>query len=568
MNRLFSALTSRTPRARWIALAALILVTLAFVLLLRSIGVTHVTRYGHDTFIFLDGGWRVNEGQRPHIDFHTPLGMIVPLLVGLAMKLGGADATALGLAVILFVVATIAWAWLLARRRLAPALGLLLALLVGAIGIGQYTLSFDYQETSHASIFNRFGYAVLSLLLVECTLPLSDPKRRGAALIGGISSGAALAILFFIKPSFVPQGVVFIGLGALVARRCRVGWLGVAVGVLASSALLLLLARTSLSAVLHDYAVGASSRSGSLASHDGSTVFLEMGRRDALSMTPEKILEVIRVDFWPTAALVVMGFLVPKCAPGLRSRRAVLAIVVVVLVSSLPTVFLNWQWGEIPTTPVLAIVLAELALRPRELPVPPASETRLAVALPLVALLAFVWGGFAVKNYGSVVASWSWHRAFSSAYLPGARIDAAPLAKLLILRADGPCRPLEYGARINDGLALLASESERSGDPLRIFVPDFSNPFSFALHAEPPRGDLLWWHFSATFDEKNLPGPEDALRDVNVIMVPECAEEPRTTAAIMSLYAAYIDREFENAGRSRAGDWTALRRRRGAPAHP
>jgi hypothetical protein len=284
-----------------------------------------------------------------------------------------------------------------------------------------------------------------------------------------------------------------------------------------------------------------------MTSNETTTVFMEMSRRDSFSMTPAKLLEILRYDFWTDLAVIGMAALLPS-----PSRRRWLVITAVVLVTSLPIVFTNWQWGEAPTTAAFAVVLAEVALRAR-----PAGPGETLTPLFVVALLFFVAGQIVFKGFGSVAAAWSWHETIAPAMPVESRFTAAPIKDLVVLRSDGTCKPNQYAQKVNEGLALLNAAGVPSSP--KIFVADFSNPFSVALHAPPARGGEMWWHLGATFNPSHAPSAEEALGDADVVMIPKCPEEAPTRDAILAMYGAYLEGHFEKQGESPM--WAAFRRK-------
>ena len=48
---------------------------------------THV--YGHDIVHLLDGGWRILNGQRPHVDFLCPAGPVTYLAMAAGLTMSG-----------------------------------------------------------------------------------------------------------------------------------------------------------------------------------------------------------------------------------------------------------------------------------------------------------------------------------------------------------------------------------------------------------------------------------------------------------------------------------------------
>ena len=47
------------------------------------VGAVPTRIFGHDDFFLLDNGWRIVCGQRPHLDFYSPWGPVMFLVVGM-----------------------------------------------------------------------------------------------------------------------------------------------------------------------------------------------------------------------------------------------------------------------------------------------------------------------------------------------------------------------------------------------------------------------------------------------------------------------------------------------------
>lgn len=162
---------------------ALSLIILACGITLR-LGVPHAAMYGQDTFIVLDGGWRALNGQRPHADFYSAFGPLQYLIAAAGLKLAGLRVEGLAYATAGVGAVLGIWAWVLVRRRLKawPAL-LALAFLV-MFALAPFPYGEPFYMTGYAMQYNRIGYVLASLILLELYTP-------GAGFPGkGISIGA------------------------------------------------------------------------------------------------------------------------------------------------------------------------------------------------------------------------------------------------------------------------------------------------------------------------------------------------------------------------------------------
>src|SRR5690348_15133375 len=79
----------RKPRTRWPGWRLLVLIAgLALICGAAAfIGAVPTRIYGHDIFIYLGNGWRILNGQRPHVDFTCPWGPIGFLISALGLMI-------------------------------------------------------------------------------------------------------------------------------------------------------------------------------------------------------------------------------------------------------------------------------------------------------------------------------------------------------------------------------------------------------------------------------------------------------------------------------------------------
>ena len=165
-------------------------------MVIATLSLGPINVFHNDALMLLDDGWRVLNGQVPHRDFFSPIG---PLEFGLlrvecrwrGWRTGNCDRhrsirvcyRPLGLA---------------SLPRLLPALFCLLITSWLVLTVASPTpLGFDPQFLSCAMIYNRQGYALLGLILLECAFAAENNR-----FWGGVSSGAALVLIFFLKLNF------------------------------------------------------------------------------------------------------------------------------------------------------------------------------------------------------------------------------------------------------------------------------------------------------------------------------------------------------------------------------
>ena len=183
-------------RFRWIELAVLCALVV-YLLVIATLSLGPINVFHNDALMLLDDGWRVLNGQVPHRDFFSPLGPLEFWIVagGMLLAKGGAQGIAIGIAVFGFAIGL--WGWLLSKRRLPALFCLLITSWLVLTAASPTPLGFDPRFLSCAMIYNRQGYALLGLILLECAFAAENNR-----FWGGVSSGAALVLIFFLKLNF------------------------------------------------------------------------------------------------------------------------------------------------------------------------------------------------------------------------------------------------------------------------------------------------------------------------------------------------------------------------------
>ncbi|MCX7886073.1 MAG: hypothetical protein N3B01_02295 [Verrucomicrobiae bacterium] len=507
---------------------------IAAVLFLVVLGPFVTTAFPEDTFIMLDGGWRILQGQVPHVDFYTPLGPVTLWAVALGMWLGGATVNGLVYAnVVVFLIVAL-WTWLIAARRLAP-LWCVAVAIVNLFMVAGATCNFEITQVGYAAVYNRYATVVATLVLLEALLPPKNPGKTRGYVFDGISTGVGLVLLFFLKLNFFVAALLGVVLAAVLVPHSRGRWLGLAAGVVATGLLVLGSLRFDVGAVVNDLMLGAKARAGNL----------YVSTRGMLTSR-----EVFACYF----LFVVLCCICPP-SPALYSRRIpqALAHVLVGVFFVCMQTMLSLTNSNAPLTtlfPVGAVAWLEGLSRASNMADRNSRSTASwswAAALPLVLYFFVV---VVHPNAASVVYATLLRHTKARHLSEGQLFSAAPLRQMRTLRQE------EYVRKVNDGCRLL----ERNTQPAdRIVTMDFSNPFCLALHRPSPKGDALWWHNRVTFTETLHPGAERVFREATFVMVPKqpCWED--TLRALMAAYSRFLNANFSQVAESEF--WVLYKRR-------
>jgi hypothetical protein len=225
---------------RWSPALYLVLM-LALCALEIALGAMPTRVYAHDYFIFLDGAWRMVNGQIPNRDFYSGYGTLVWNPLRWALSLYGYDINALGLVRALYTGAIGVWFFLLSRLMPRGSLSVLpgiflLVFVSAARPLGEYPT-----WISHSMFYDRAAYALVMLIIFDQFHlsrfePIANAREAKPAIdfLRGVSTGAALLCASLIKASFLVPGVLLLVAGLLLFGIHRRQLAGVLAGGLAA----------------------------------------------------------------------------------------------------------------------------------------------------------------------------------------------------------------------------------------------------------------------------------------------------------------------------------------------
>ncbi|HEY1220578.1 MAG: hypothetical protein ABSE42_08335 [Bryobacteraceae bacterium] len=502
------------------------------------VGAVPTRVYGHDIFLLLDNGWRVINGLRPHVDYYSPWGPLTFLIAGLGLKLSGymVDGIGYGNAVVALIVGV--WSFSLANRRLANSPRLLLSLFLAALVAAPYPLGSSPFASSHAMVYNRYGYALLGLILME-----TFQARRGGRgeLTGGISTGAALGLSLFLKASYFFVAIaLLVVLSFFLWRLALRRILGIALGFSFVSMCVLAYLRFDVAAVLGDLRMAAGARA-------------ETFKPDILVWaTLSHASVLLGVVLFSLAAALLFGSRVR------RWRGLKLPVVGAFLFfADIGLLLSNAQLDAFPVCAVFAIlVLSEITEDQQALPL--AEETSFrphyAAVLCLGALL-FV-PQFTADLAGLGYGVWKKERPSTPAAV--LRFTSPNLRALLLYDGANPrSNGRNYVTYVNDGVALLERETRRNETVLTM---DMTNPFPYALERRPPRGGISATAYHYILGDGHRPSDDRYFGDADIVMLPKRpALDDVFYTDFLKAYKPGLEQRYSLAAES---DWWLLYRRK------
>ena len=506
----------------WVRVTLLLLI-IGFCFARAYIGLTGTQGYSHDAFMLLDGAWRMLNGQRPHIDFYSHVGVLtfVPTLVGFWMTHGMPAAFGYGQALSGLLVG--AWAYLLCRTRLNDVSTVLMCLAVTVITATPSALGFQPLVVVPAMTYNRCGYAIFALILAEA---LGEPKedRKADDFWGGVSTGLALSFLFFLKITYFAFAVFFLAIIVSLRPRTRRSWTGLLAGFSALSLSLCAYLGFNLMPMFSDLATVARSKH---LHFDWYTfdVILELGGA--------------------VAVLSLMGAAVLVFTNRPRSAKVIAIGGLTVCSIGVMMIVGNYEQSGFPLAAFVAIIVAD-AVTSRAQPLRGSAQ-----ALQVFALL--LSGVFVLVLLGTDAITMPYALAVRLIRAPRAIGLATPKLRTFVpVDGDQP-----YANFVNDGLRLV-SQYRKPGES--IMSLDFTNPFSYGLGAKPAPGGTTVLQFNTTFNARWRQTAESLFGSADLVAVPKPGAFSDTSLeySIAPIYGTYLESHFKLIGKSR--DWRLYRR--------
>lgn len=466
------------------------------------IGAVPTRIYGHDIFIYLSNGWRVINGQRPHVDFTTPWGPIGFLISALGLRICHYSVVGIGCGNALLGSVVGIWSFFLSKNSLTQPARLILSFFLSAAAVAPYPLGLAPVSSSSAMIYNRYGYALLGLVLLESFIVIRRTSvHRTHDWVLGLSSGAALGLMFFLKASYFFTAVaLMVCLGWFFRRFAFRRILGILIGFSLVSLCVLAYLRFHVSQMLIDLRMAA-------------------GARSETMQLPFSII----LEYWPVLLGIVLFSLAAALLLGDTDEDwggAKLAILgAIVFFADVATIRSNAQDGGFVICAIFAILMIDaITQEQKRLPL-----AQFQAKVPAFAGVVFLGALLFVPQFASDLMGLgfgAWEKA-RGARAPGLLRFTSPNLKPLILYESGNNPPSEgrmFTNYVNDGVALLARASRPDETVLTM---DVTNPFPYAMGRRPARGGHAapTYHYNIT--DRYKPSAEWFFGDADIVMVPK-----------------------------------------------
>ncbi len=522
-----------------LTIAAMLVIVLG--ICLRT-GIVPMRSYVEDVIFFADNAWRVLWGQRPHVDYSSGLGPVTFLISALGMRLAGGNLNGLGYGNALAGVAIGIWAYALLVRRVSGWLAVAGAAMLCLLALAPVQLGESFRLSTIAMSYNRQGYALLGLLIIECFPMRPEEPTRGWG--GAFSTGAVCAILLFLKANYFLVGLVLAAVslvwnGRLERRRI----IGLATGFAVVAMAFLAYLRFDVGAMWADLRMAADARSG--------------------AVSPAFVMQVFAENFPGFLILAGLAAMAQMLGPPAPADRGWVGRVLhyrawvltgMVYCAGVLLLVTNCQLERLPLHELLALLFLDCILQCSWL------DARYAAVMAVVGI-GLILGtqssdGLAVVNGLRLKR----HTPPAYAYPVSGGGYAGAIFLDDYLENKGAHRA--YGnflaLYLNDGTDLLRREIQ-PGE--KVITMDTYNAFPFALGIEPPRGGMASATYQYLFSDRLHPSADAFFGTADVVMFPkEHALTETKWVGMMKYYIPEMKRRYVQVAES--AQWRLYRRRK------
>lgn len=460
------------------------------------VGAVPTHRFGHDIFFFLDNGWRVINGQRPHLDFTSAWGPLSFLIAAFGLFLSHYSVDGIGYGNAAFALVISLWGYRLSRGAMPFLPRLLVCLYLALLAVSPYPLGWGVLGSSYAMLYNRYGYALLGLLMLEAASSRAGAEVGGAKAdaFGGFSAGAISALALFLKANFFAGALLILMLSAFAARPSARRLAAMAAGFALTSLLFLAYLDFNVAAIHRDLQLAAGARAAGF-------TWMELNFKLLLNLP---------------SLLFILLLCALSGRAGRGQARSVAAAAVGISVFGIDMLLLvsNQQYLELPLTTLWASFMAVDACRERGDDRQWTAWSR-SVVVAGAAFFAISFGSQAV-GLGYAVEQ----KRHPSGIEKVTRFISEPLRPLYLYddETDPESNGSRYVAYVNSGVSLLQRYAGRGET---VMTMDMMNPFSYALGRPSARGGMAAVAYECTLSDAYRPSDAWFFGNADLVMIPK-----------------------------------------------
>jgi hypothetical protein len=529
-----SGLTPLPSGGRFFRIAGYAVVFLGgLYLMFVRLGGTLLSTMEHDAFVYYDGAQHFVNGQRQHIDFHTPMGQLCNLIPYWGYILSGRFAGSLEWGSLLAGgYLMIIGAYVLSTRY-TIGLAIPVVMFFSLLTVVPLGIDGPPEMITTAMFYNRLGWTALTFMLLFYLEPRQGERRLlwlDSAMLSGL-----LLFAFYLKISYALVGLAFVGLLFFASpynRRLSLVTIGLSGVIIVACEIAFGFHGPYLQDIRDTLQASGANR--------GSMI------PKLFANIREYLMAVLAMALAYTSAAKKWNYLI---------------FMAFVTASGLAIIDQNTHHRGIISLIAIFAVAQETCRR--SLDAASKSEATRLLSHKSLACLALLLA-FVIQP---IVYCWTATAMIRSAVMVS-RDQNLPLGldgivfsfyknpnvKGVNLNKSKGNREFaemtagqEYINSLLDGAKIL----EASGIADKsVMTLDFVNPFSFLLAMKPAIGDHTCVHYGRTMNDGITPSPEEYLGQADYVMVPRKPKTPPTADFLWRTYQPYIEQEFVKAAAS------------------
>ncbi len=477
-----------------------------------------------DFAIVADGAWRIINDQIPHLNFSTPLGPVIFWVGALGMKLAGLTLMGFNLGFCIVGAMVTILIFLIGSNRMSLLWAFFYTLICGSYLLTPRILHYTEAQLGFVGSYNTLAFGLLFLIFVDL-FPISQSNLDSKKEFGfGFLTGAATAILFFLKITFGFIAVGFLAYKLLFLKNRKPHALGMFAGL--TTLLLALWAYFGFNfrPMLRDLAIVGHSR---------------------LSAFSFLNFSLITDIVWFADCWCLLGtFLLCKMFQRINERYSYskrhishyfsqesLFFVLMINVVGIMIIRTITQPPEFVIAGPIAIIL----LNNCRFRITRFHSLRNALSILLIGFLlscgTFLWVEPLRKNLAAFGVMQAIHQSNSCGHLNGVNMS------------DGCIT--DNTNRQNDAFKALRTIVHSDDHVMSVGE---NNIYSLTLNLKPPKNNILYWHKGVTFnetvlDEFSIFNSETLFQDVTIVMIP-INRDASWSKPFFSKYYSFLKKTF------------------------
>lgn len=504
-----------------------------------------------DVINLLNGGWRIFNGQIPHTDFYNPIGVLTYIPTVIVMKIGFLSASSLVYGNVIFGLLLTFWTWIIAKNRISAFVSFVLSASIFVLTISTRPLGYGVTNTTYAMLYNRYGYVLLAMLLVQLFIP-DRSSFKSKEIFNGLSNGILLAFLFYCKITFFIVGLGFIIIYILIFRF-SIYWAAMSLGGFALVVIsMLVIFHINIGDYFGNLYIAARSQSSGM-------------RLGNIARCLKDNILLVYFSFLILLLAYISTIYVDKFVLNTRMFLKVSIVVTAIVASGILLSSGDAPEGnDVPIFFIAGIIILSYLPKLTDKVGSLTNNTRFMALFIILAGFPVLIGHIFMKDVASVAYTAFWNKTQLASISPSQRFQSNSLYDFVIPSNStwetAYWRASDVPQRINEGLDLLKRHINKSS---KIFCLCYTDPFTFGLGLAPVKGTPLWWDVNFSFNANNYPSPDVLFRNVNVVMIPiftaddtGCCKD--TVVLMEQIYDDYLAKNFSKEDEST--HWILLQR--------